>query len=340
MVSCTTDTPSNDLAKSLEKLVVTTTDEQILDSVAGLKEATDTLSASAIRFCKDPTEAKLIVSQDAWKATSLQWHRAALFNFGPLENDVVFPRYTFFDSFRLRGTNYLETVRVRTREQLEDTVTLNADYYLMQTFQKVGLLALEVLLFETADESSSQVFGDIVTDFQRYDGRKCDALKGQASVLAQRANDVLLDWRDGEGDDLPFAEYLSTNLLPSGAGHTSQLLISAQEYIDYLHARRVVSVTASLSKYAWENVRSALDQLEDFLQGAQSNTGFLPVMTSTGYTEEVALVEANLKAAFDAVTDQDATALELALAALDGNIKREIPDSLLIVLGINFTDGD
>jgi hypothetical protein len=63
-------------------------------------------------------------------------------------------------------------------------------------------------------------------------------------------------------------------------------------------------------------------------------------MNAGGFTEQVAIVETNLGAAMQAAAAENRSELAAATGLLDGNFKREIPDSLEVELGVNFTDGD
>ena len=64
------------------------------------------------------------------------------------------------------------------------------------------------------------------------------------------------------------------------------------------------------------------------------------LMQASGNQTSVDTVRSNLAMARDSISDLDATSFNSAAALLDGNFKREIPDSLDVNLGINFTDGD
>jgi predicted lipoprotein len=75
-------------------------------------------------------------------------------------------------------------------------------------------------------------------------------------------------------------------------------------------------------------------------QPGEDSFGLLERMEATGNTDEVELVRANLDAARAAAQAEDRDALITTLGALDGNLKREIPDALGVELGLTFSDGD
>ena len=108
-----------------------------------------------------------------------QWYRLSIYNFGPLDDDLIFPAYTFIDSLRLRGTDYTGTVRSEITADISGDFSLDDDYYALKTFNKVGLLALESVIFETASSEHSQVSENIIAEYQDQ-SRKCDVLKGLA----------------------------------------------------------------------------------------------------------------------------------------------------------------
>jgi len=63
-------------------------------------------------------------------------------------------------------------------------------------------------------------------------------------------------------------------------------------------------------------------------------------MLANSFAAEVTTVRTNLTAARTAVATENRSDLAIAIGLLDGNFKREIPDSLNVTLSINFTDGD
>jgi hypothetical protein len=73
---------------------------------------------------------------------------------------------------------------------------------------------------------------------------------------------------------------------------------------------------------------------------ANTSDTLFDVMEATGNQNAVAAVEASINQVRQAIANRDVDMLEISLGFLDGNFKREIPDSLELDLGINFSDGD
>jgi hypothetical protein len=137
------------------------------------------------------------------------------------------------------------------------------------------------------------------------------------------------------------------------------LLASIQDYLDHLKSRNVVNTTATVSQTAWSNISSSISEIESLLENqtdsqpssddndndndndnSNSTLSILAFMSAAGSDNAVALVRKHISDAHAAIAAQDSNMLDLALGNLDGNFKREIPDSLDIELGLNFNDGD
>jgi predicted lipoprotein len=326
---------------TLESAIGQVVDNAIVPSVEGFLAAAEALNAAAETFCTNPDEAKLSDMQDNWRATFEQWFRLSIYNFGPLNDDIVFPQYTFIDSLRLRGTDYLETVRSEIAADIDDSDSLNNGYFISKTFQRVGLLALESAIFETSTAEHSNNPSDVVNDYS-FQPRKCEVLQGLSGQLAHRARYVEQGWKVAHlNSELPYRTLFLDGQLDDGTEPLTQVLISSQKFLDYLQARRVVVIAASISMHAWQVITATINEVELLLRGNENTTDSLfDVMEATGNQNAVAAVEDSIDQVRQAIADRDMDMLEISLGYLDGNFKREIPDSLELDLGINFSDGD
>ena len=98
---------------------------------------------------------------------------------------------------------------------------------------------------------------------------------------------------------------------------------------------------APVSGHIWEAIEASIDEVERLLRGGSGSTvAIFDVMNATGNQNAVATVEESIAQVRQAIGDRDPDMLEITMGFLDGNFKREIPDSLDVNLGINFTDGD
>lgn len=324
----------------LEQALVQTINNTILPRVKSFETSATLLEYNTGLFCQNPTLAALDVAQESWRDVSQHWYRLSVYNFGPANDDIVFPTYIFIDSLRLRGTDYLQTVRSEISKNIASDAILDESFFEIQNFQKVGLLLLESLLFETSTENSLEPFA-IVSEYQ-VTSRKCDLLTGASRLLSKKANYINNGWWVSfKGTGIPFSQILRTNELEDGSDSLATILVSIQTHLDYLQKRNVVSVSARLSGHAWENVTASVDEIETFLVGSnESNVSYLSLMQAAGFDSSVTLVEENIQKIRQAIENKQVDLLGSELGHLDGNFKREIPGALAVELGINFTDGD
>ena len=119
------------------------------------------------------------------------------------------------------------------------------------------------------------------------------------------------------------------------------MLVAAQEHLDYLKQRNVVTTAAQVSDSVWQAVEASILEIEQLINGTEaSRVSFIELMTSAGHTSSVETVNENIAAIKMAIQNKDANLFNVNVALLDGNFKREIPKGLEVELGLNFTDGD
>ncbi|MBV1959578.1 MAG: hypothetical protein KUG53_02475 [Pseudomonadales bacterium] len=315
-------------------------DLSVIPAVDTFHTRTLSLQQEAQQFCDTPTLVNLDSAQQQWRSLSDAWFRLSLYRFGPLDDDVVFPPYTFIDSLRLRGTNYSNTVRSEISAWLAGSMILDTFFFSSQTFQKVGLLALESTLFETTG-SHSQLPQEIVDDYIATP-RKCEILSGLTANLAQHAQTLHDAWHTPyKGNALSYRDLFLQNKLSDGSDPLATLLTSVQDYFNYLKQRHVLTISSQLSQNAWPSISTSVDEVEQLLRGTeQTRFSFFSLMSSANYGASVDVVKDNLQTLRTSIEFKDVTEFEISAAQLDGNFKREIPEGLEVELGINFTDGD
>lgn len=329
--------PVTELSSALEQVI----DLSVIPVVSKFHQQSKSLESAANTFCSQKDAANLSALQQQWRQLFEQWYRLSLYNFGPLNDDFVTPPYTFVDSLRLRGTDYTATVRSEIQRDIAGTHALNDDWFANKTFQRVGLLPLEALIFETSPSEHSKVAADIVADYQ-MEARKCDILKGLSKQLVARASYVENGWKVAfAAGQPPYRTLFLNGQLEDGTAPVNQLILSAQAFLDYLKARSVVNKAGKIADHAWQAIEATIGEVEEILAGTSSTTTSLfDVMEAAGKQNEVAKVRENIAAVKKAVADRDAPMLSIAIGSLDGNFKREIPSALNVELGINFSDGD
>lgn len=335
------DVGSEDDIDSLSSALEQAIDNSVIPAVEAFALETAVLGDAAEDFCTLQDASSLEPLQQQWQSVFLQWYQLSIYNFGPLSDDIVFPPYTFIDSLRLRGTNYLETVRSEITADIASVDTLSDSYFAAKTFQRVGLLALESAVFETSSSEHSQSAADIVAEYQT-ESRKCEVLEGLTAQITTWANYAEDGWLVAYKDSTDAYRTLFLNdELDDGSEPLTQLLVAVQEYLDYLQARDVVNTAAAVSGIAWDAISATIDEVENLLVGtSETTTSLFDVMIAAGNQSSVDSVEDSIAQVRDAIANQDADMLEITLGYLDGNFKREIPDSLEVELGINFSDGD
>jgi predicted lipoprotein len=313
---CDASRPNDEAALtqgSLDLAIEQVIDNTVIPAVSTFASTTATFNSQLADFCSAPDASSLEATRSAWKNLANRWYQVLPFNFGPVNDDLVFPAYLYVDSYRLRGTNYIETVRTEVDNLLVSDDTLNADYFAGKTFQYVGLLALEVTLFETAASQSTDS-NAILAEFVDQP-RKCEIATGLAGLMQQKADYVEDGWLQAY----------------SGSSQPYRSLFLAGETDDG-STPMVTLITA---------VSASVDVIEDLLEGTDTSTvSLFSLMDASGNSSAANTVRSNIALAREAINDQDAVTFNSAAATIDGNFKREIPDSLDVSLGINFTDGD
>ncbi|GGY38871.1 hypothetical protein GCM10011297_10080 [Bacterioplanes sanyensis] len=313
-----------------QNLVEAITRQQILPAVDAFHEQTAVLNSQSQSWCQQPSAAGLPELQQQWLATADAWYQAQLFNFGPADADPVLPLYTYIDSLRLRGTDYRETVRTTQQNWLTED-NLGDAFFAEQRFQYVGLLALEEALF----------YGDNLADNYANTPQRCAILTGLTGLLQQHAQQLAGGWSiDYDNSGSGFDQRLISNQLPNAREALAQILISGQEYLDYLKKRNVITQAGTTAEASWQLVGTAFEASKRLLTEPYAGASILERMQQQGYELNVNAVNANIAMAEQALAERNAVDFNAAIGMLDGNFKREIPVALGIDLGINFTDGD
>lgn len=343
LVGCGEERPNDDptlTEGSLNLAIEQAIDNTVIAAVDTFAERTTAFNAEVASFCANPDASGLAAAQASWKQLHNAWGQLLPFNFGPLNDDLVFPMYIYIDSYRLRGTNYSETVRASISGWLAADDTLNYSYFASLNFQYLGLLPLELALFERSSDQS-QTSTDVLAEFVAAP-RKCDMLAGLGTVLQEHVDYVQNGWHTSYLDSgTPYRTLILNGELDDGSSALVTLITSVQEYLDYLNQRSTVSAVAKVSGNNWSYATASIDVIGSLLAGTDATSvSFFDLMTASGNSGSVTTVESNLALARDAIDDLDVTTFNSAAATLDGNFKREIPDSLDVSLGINFTDGD
>ena len=327
----TDDTLNTALTRIVDETVIPNTEAFAVDA--------DALVSATVSFCEDPDIERLEQAQTAWQQSSVSWYRVLPFLFGPPDDNLLTPGYLYIDSLRQRGNDYISTVRTEINESASGSETLNDAYFEGLSFTKVGLLALEVALFEDASESTTD--SDIVAGFIT-EPRRCDVLEGLARLQANYANDFFQGWiSDYQSSGEAYRERFLRGATDDGSAPLTLLLTSAQEHLNYLKQRTVADQAGQISGTSWALMQATMEATEVIIEGGGDSVVTLASLMLAAQEESALLsVRDNFERVYEAVIDQSNLDFYTAAGLLDGNFKREIPDALAVELGINFSDGD
>lgn len=335
-------------SSELNSAAIEAIDKSIIPAASRFQSQVNELVTASEMFCQseNTTEENLTALQDQWKTSNQAWFQLLPYRFGPLVNSELFPTYTYIDSYRLRGTNYTSTVRNKIDILLTDDDELNDATFSNLSFQFVGLLALEVAIFEDA-VNQSVTPADIVSEYLA-NPRKCQLLTGFSKELLRRADIILAGWNtDYRNTGKSYRDLLVKNQLETllddetGEAAIEKITVSVQEFYDYLGLRDLTLDASQLSGNIWQALGASLTNTEELLAGtATTDISFNRIMKNNRFEQTVTLLQDNMQTLQTALDEKNTVDMKAAAKILDGNFKREIPEALDISLGLNFSDGD
>ena len=342
--SSITSNTSAELEVAIEQVI----DNTIMPASAAFKAQIQVLDDSAEFFCSDGNinEANLLTVQANWVQANDTWFQLLPFNFGPMITSIVIPNYYYIDSFRVNGVDSTAIVRTEINNLLSSVTGINDDLFTTKESNKVGLLALEVALFENAG-SGSTASSDVATEFVDAP-RKCQILTGYTAELLRRANIIDDGWTaDYRSTGSSYRELLLSGELENvsgedGSAATTKIVLAVQNYYDYLANRSVSSSVAQLSNSIWDSLDLSIDITQELLEGkADTNVSLFNIMNNTdGNTLDVESIKANFITIHAAIDEANSTDLQAAAKALDNNFKVDVTTGLDIDAGLSFSDGD
>lgn len=265
-VGCGDDSASNDgdLGRALESAV----DGRIIPAMNALAQEAGALNSDAESFCGQPSVADLAGMQADWGRLSLTWNRAMIYNLGPLDDDLIVPSILFIESMRQRGIDYTNTVRESIEEAISGAEPLTEPFFADLGFNEVGMLALEVLLFESATSTPSASLDDIVAQYES-EPRTCAYLLGIADRLERRARAVRDGWTtEFQQTGSPYRDIFLSGPLPDGAEPAPELVGVIINHLVYVQRRKLEGILdARLSGLFFSNQAATLDEIEALFEG-------------------------------------------------------------------------
>ena len=329
--------------------------DTIVPVVNAFKNQALLLDNQTDQFCSagNTTQANLLSLQLQWHETAKAWYQLLPFKFGPMEGgldiNIVEPVYAYVDYFRFnKGNDLTLTVRNKIKEWVDGPIpaTITDDFIAEKSANLIGFLPLEVVLFETTD-TQSNVMIDVLNEFASAP-RKCHLLGALTNQLLVQANIIQSGWVNNYANTgKSYLEMLLNNELENaevnddGKSAISKITVSVQDYFDYLKNRDVTESTGQISNSIWQSVASSIESVEQVLSGTDATTlSLYQIMQNNGNDTDIAVIKQNIATLKTAIAEQNSTDFKAAAGVLDGNFKREIPDSIGVSLGLNFSDGD
>jgi len=330
---------------NLQPALAASVDGTVVDAFVTFTTSAGELESKIAAFCEARTESSLSEAQQQWRDTTEHWNRAALYNLGPLDDDIIVPSILFVESMRQRGTDFTNTVEDAIERDLSSEATLDAAFFEALNFREVGLLALEVLLFQDTTPDHSIALVDVVADFDAR-ARKCAYTEGMAALMKRRAQHIEDGWTTSFLDTgRSFRDLLIEGELRNGAEPVPELLRAIIRHVEYLRRRKLqAQPDAQLAGSFFDNIRAGIGAIRTFFS---TDTGvtvegrtFFAAMEANGFASDVALLNAVLDRADAAAEEENQTAAAVAFSDLELTLRREVPIALRVDLGLTFTDGD
>ncbi|MEM7675207.1 MAG: imelysin family protein [Myxococcota bacterium] len=323
-------------------------DGRIIPAISSFTAEAEAFVDEADMLCSSATPSNLAALQDRWLSMTRQWNRAALYVFGPLDDDPIIPSFIFIESMRQRGIDYTNTVRTTRDAALQGTNVLNDDFFSSLSFNRIGLLALEILAFETSTSTPSSAMDDIVDEYSQQP-RKCEYLLGIAQRLADRAQRVRQQWvTDFARTGIDYRTLFFDGNLPSGIEPQAALLVAVIEQLEFIRRRklegildaRVATTARPGMRPFFANLSAGLDEVEQLLNAKDAGLSIFDVMLERSDESSVRSVEEQLQTARAVVESDRLDGIAAAFFALETSFRQQIPVVLGVDLGLNFSDGD
>lgn len=324
-------------------------EDRIVPAMTAFADEARALEESIDSACPSPGEAQV----DEWQAHYLtmreHWAVASCYNLGPLDDDLIIPSVIFIESMRLRGTDYTETVREHVAMTLASDEPLDDAFFDDLSFKNIGILALEVLLFEDTTEAHTTSSSTIAAEYAA-NPRKCTYAKAVSRRLADRAERVATGWTTEYKDTgKPFSEHMKGEALEDGSVPAQALLLAVFGHIDYLEKRKVNAIldlriaTASRpeARPFYAGLETMVDEVEVLFAtySAEGHT-FADIIGRRGFVDEIASLRADIETMRASTGAEDRDATSTSIAVLRDSLAVLVPDALGVYLGVNFSDGD
>lgn len=321
--------------QGLQKVVNYTLDSVVIESARQWQKSASQFQLESRQFCNQPSETKLVALQQSYRQLTLSWNQTLPFDFGPLRDNLFFPKVHFVDSMRQRGKDYSASIKAHFEKRLADTQTLDAQYFNKLKFTLVGMPALEILLYPESKQSLQDFF-------KNYENpRQCQLLTGLAKHHKEVSDYVVEGWDKASAGDLSWRQKFKTNQLDDGEKSLTKLIFAMQDYLRYVRQRQLnTSLDYARSNLGLEALHSGLHSLERAFTANDSGYGLADYLQKSDQQGVAKEFLAAINRAKQAVKTDNSPVIKTEYSALIKMLEGEIPKALGVNLGMNFVDGD
>lgn len=316
LAGCGDGTTSEETRRTWTPYLQTIFTENIPRAASDFRSSMDGLEQAVDNLCAAPSDALLEQAQQAYRQAHVAWGGLVPHYWGPLNDDPIIPRMYFIESMRQRGIVYIE--RVRTALDQVPSPPTEASVSALP-FTNVGLLSVEVMLFEDSAEAtdSASIVAGLLAEPDR-----CTFTQLVTEQVQSRAIEIDDAWSSDAGsiDSESFARRT-----------VIELMITWYEHFEYTKQRKLdATLDATLSGTFYDHQIRTFDRMEAIVFAGETP------LVNPGSTE----AEQRFAAARDAATNQDRAALTTAVQGLIRLFRDDIPADARLNLGVNFVDGD
>ena len=300
-------------------------DEVIVVAAHTFAKSAEWFEADASSMCERADRAsssQVDLLRRRWGHLVTDWNFLSPFYFGPLDDDPVLPTMVFIESMRRDGTDHTGTVRELIDEVSTGTAALNEAFFDALTFDQVGMLALEVLLYD------SRYSNDVAAGFRAHP-RRCQLLENLAARMNDRAERVRRGWVEAFGPSgVPYrAQFL--------AGHTGRdaeplelLLAAVDDHFDYVRGQKLptgADLSWSLNRGVSASLRATSALMDPPNFGSE---GLAEALDAAGAEDLTWAVRIAIGEGISAYHRDDRAALTEAVGEISRLFRDELPEAL------------
>lgn len=320
IAACGSDPADTTLQQDWSAYVTSLVERVVLPDAEQFEQDAATLLTSVQTLCGGPTVTSLAQAQSDFRSLHTSWGGVVPHFLGPLDNDPIIPRMYFIESMRQRGTYDIDRVR-QTANLFTEQAELPTEQNVQKTtFNRLGLLAVEVLLFEAKDEV---IEAQAVVDGLTNSPARCRWLELLVGQVAKEADSIATGWKDFRA-------------VPGAAQQaTVTFMIRWGDHLDYTIKRKLEAILdAQLSDNFFNHQAFMLARMQEVLRPG------VPLVVSPERFDSVLQAQALFEQSIERASRRDRQALSESMQSLRFQFRHDLPEAAALPLGLNFNDGD